>query len=224
MWREPLNFWNNLWHTTKVEEMRQEVIVEKHTPHYVFIHGANQTKNSWNYIVSKLEPTAYTLLEYNTNETFSNNLEKLHDHIRHLDNIVFVGHSLGGIYAIHLYDRMTEETIGGITLSTPYGGSRTADFVKYMVPSYNLFREIGPKSTPIVMANMISIQVPWTQVVTTRGSVPWHGKDNDGVITIESMTSRKDVTYVHMLENHYEVLAVDETVNIIKEKVKCLKF
>lgn len=223
MWREPLNFWNNLWHTPKVEEVRREG-VEEPTPHFVFIHGANQTRKSWNYILSQLKPKSYTLLEYDTNLKFCDNLEELHTNIRQLEKIVFVGHSLGGIYATHLYDRMIDETIGGITLSTPYGGSKTADFVKYMVPSYNLFREIGPKSIPINMTKLISIRVPWTQVVTTRGGVPWHGKDNDGVVTAESMMARDDIEYVMLSENHYEVLASDDTVNIIKDRVECLKF
>lgn len=226
MWREPLNFWSNLFREPKVEEVRQSVEdkTTTPTPHYVFIHGANQTRRSWNYILSKLEPTSYTLLEYNTNIKFEDNLEELHNNIRHLENIFFVGHSLGGLYSLHLYDRMADVTLGGVTLSTPYGGSKTADYVKYMVPSYSLFREIGPRSIPITLGKLINIKVPWRQVVTTSGSVPWHGKDNDGVVTTESMMSRDDIKYTQISVNHYEILAIDETVEIIKQEVRCLKF
>lgn len=224
MWKEPFNFWNNMFREPKVEEVRPELTKEEKSPHFIFIHGANQTRKSWNYILSKLEPKSYTLLEYNTNIKFTDNLEELYCNIRHLENVFFIAHSLGGIYATHLYDRMPDVTLGGVTISTPYGGSRTADYVKYMVPSYNLFKEIGPKSVPISMSRLIDIKVPWTQIVTTRGGVPWHGKDNDGVVTIESMMARNDVKYVHISENHYEVLASDDTVDIIHNEVKCLKF
>lgn len=226
MWREPINFWNNFFREPKVEEVIgvEENKTTEPTPHYVFIHGANQTRKSWNYILSKLEPTSYTLLEYNTNIKFTDNLEELHVNIRHLENIFFVGHSLGGIYALHLYDRMSNVTLGGVTISTPYGGSKTADYVKYMVPSYSLFKEIGPKSLPITLLNLIDIKVPWRQIVTTSGSVPWHGKDNDGVVTVESMMARNDVKYTQLPVNHYEILATDETIEIIKQEVRCLKF
>lgn len=200
------------------EEVIKEPSIQDNTPqpHYVFIHGANQTRKSWNYIVEKLDPQSYTLLEYDTNKKFFDNLEKLHDEISHLENIIYLGHSLGGIYAVHLYERMKDKVVGGITISTPHGGSRTADYVKYMVPSYNLFKEIGPKSPPISEALKIKISVPWYQIVTTRGNVPWHGADNDGVVTVPSMTVRNDMFYHTIEENHYEILACDETVEFIK--------
>lgn len=224
MWKEHFNFWKHLWSKPEVEEVRTDPEPEVKHPHYIFIHGANQSKNSWNYVVSQLKPKSYTLLEYDTNKRFADNVEELYSHIAHLEDVIFVGHSLGGIYALHLYDRMPRRTLCGVTISSPYGGSKTADYVKYMVPSYTLFKEIGPRSLPITMSKMIKIDIPWTQIVTTRGSVPWHGKDNDGVVTVESMMDRDDTKYVHVAATHYEILVTEATVDTIKKEVECLEF
>jgi pimeloyl-ACP methyl ester carboxylesterase len=189
------------------------------TPHLVFIHGANQSDRSWNYIIDKLAPENYTAINYSSQTPFFENLRTITAELSGLTNIFFISHSLGGIYAVHLYDTLKQNVLGGVSISTPYHGSRTADFIKYMIPTYSLFREIGPYSPPISLSNDINISVPWAQVVTTRGSVPWHCGRNDGVVTYDSMTYRSDVSYFEVAENHYEVLASPETVKIILDRL-----
>ena len=204
----------------EINEPIVEEIVTKSYPHYVFIHGANQSALCWNYIITKLEltPDDYTALEYSSVSKFNDNLKRLSSELAAIDGDVFiVAHSLGGIYAVHLYEHHPEKIIGAITISTPYGGSKTADIVKYMVPSYSLFREIGPKSLPIASAHIVDINIPWTQLVSTQGAVPWHGHHNDGVVTFGSMRFRTDIDYVDLPVNHYEILAYEKTVELIKK-------
>jgi predicted alpha/beta hydrolase family esterase len=215
-----INFWN--WfqkdNTVSIEiESPVEDIIQDNN-HYVFIHGANQSRVCWNYVIRSLEPNKYTTLEYDTNNKFYYNLDSLSEKLETLDGDLFlVGHSLGGVYGLHLYNMFKHKFNGAVTVSTPYGGSRTADWAKYMVPSYNLFREIGVRSKPIASLKDISIEIPWTQIVTTRGGAPWHGGANDGVVTYDSMTLRDDMQYIEVAENHYEILASDDTVEIIKK-------
>lgn len=215
-----LNFWN--WTKRDDEKIIEiespvEEIVED-TNHYLFIHGANQSRLSWNYIIHELKPKNYTTLEYNTNNRFFDNLEMLSEQIANIDAKMFiVGHSLGGVYGLHLYNLHKDKFKGAVTASTPYGGSRTADWAKYMVPGYPLFKEIGVRAKPIAELKNIKIEIPWTQIVTTRGATPWHGGANDGVVTYDSMTVRDDMRYIEVAENHYEILACDDTVEIIKK-------
>lgn len=207
-----------------IESKPEQPIIEvkKKQPHIVFIHGAGATNRSWNYILEKLNPDSYTLLNYDVNHRFKYNLAKLSMKFNKLpyDDIVLVTHSMGGVYGLHLYSIYQHKINKAISLATPFGGSRTADYVKYLVPSYILFREVGTRSQAIVDGHKVEIKIPWLQVVTTDGEVPWHADGNDGVVTIESQKHREDMQIIELPINHHEILISDETVNIIKQTLK----
>ena len=115
-----------------------------------FIHGANQSSNSWNYIRERLNHSNEILIDYSSTQPFYNNLNHMVEKIG--NNPVFVvGHSLGGIYALHLLKHCN--VIGGVSISTPFRGSSAADWAKYLVPQYQIFRDIGRRAKPIVEGN-----------------------------------------------------------------------
>ena len=66
----------------------------------VYIHGANATAQSWNYIQCKCGEGI--TVSYDSALGFKNNLTRITEELSILDEIEFVAHSLGGIYAIHL--------------------------------------------------------------------------------------------------------------------------
>ena len=113
---------------------------------------------------------------------------------------------------------MLFRSVGGVSISTPFRGSSTADWAKYIVPSYPLFRDIGRKSDPIKQANEIELDIPWTQIVSTTGSVPYHNGPNDGVVTLASMTHRTDMELVEVQHTHYETMCADSVSEIIKDR------
>lgn len=127
-----------------------------------------------------------------------------------------VGHSLGGLYALHLVQHVN--IVGAVSISTPFRGSSAADWAKYIVPNFPLFREVGRNAPPIVEAEKISINIPWTQIVSTRGTVPYLRNPNDGVVTRESMRHRSDVECVDVPHTHYEVVCSDIVAKIIKQQ------
>lgn len=190
-------------------------------PYIVFIHGAGATNRSWNYILDKLQPDNYTMLSYDVNHRFKYNLAKMSLKLNKIprQDIVLVTHSMGGVYGLHLYSIYSHKIQQVFSLATPFGGSRTADYVKYLVPSYILFKEAGTKSAAIVDGHKIEIDIPWTQIVTTDGEVPWHADGNDGVVTVDSQTHRDDMEHIHLPVNHHEVLVSSEVVDIIKSKI-----
>jgi pimeloyl-ACP methyl ester carboxylesterase len=201
-------------------EVINEPEVQPKTP-MVFIHGANQSSYSWNYIREKLNHSNEILIDYSSMNRFYDNLDSM---IRQIgDTPVFVvGHSLGGIYALHLLKHCN--VVGGVTISTPFRGSSAADWAKFIVPQYPLFKDVGRRSKPIVEANSIPITVPWTQVVSTTGSVPYLNEANDGVCTIGSMEHRKDdMKCVRVEHTHYEVMCSNTVVGIIKNSYNKIK-
>ena len=189
----------------------------------VYIHGASATAESFTHIRQFVrdefeEPDI--MLEYQSDDGFYNNLGKMKGKLDDAERLFFISHSLGGIYALHLANHYRDTTHGGISLSTPYGGSHEADFARYFLPFNKLMKDIGPMSEPMREARYLSAPPNWTQVVTTVGQSPWIVDPNDGVVTLKSMRARTDVEHVEVPVNHYEVVLSDKVVQLILERVR----
>ena len=185
----------------------------------VYVHGASATEESFNYIRSRLPFNSYSI-KYDSANGFDHNLVTMLDQLKDMKDIFFVAHSLGGIYALHLSAKISKQILGAVTLSTPYGGSESADYVKYFLPFSRLLRDIGPSSWPIRQADSIEIKHPWTNVVTVRGSSPWMTQPNDCVVTIKSQKHHEEnMELIEIDFNHYEVVLSEQVVTIIKDRL-----
>lgn len=187
----------------------------------VYIHGASATSESFNYIKSKLGNGID--INYDSRNGFENNLNQILEQLKSINEIVFIAHSLGGIYSLHLANAIPDNVKGAITLSTPYGGAEVADYAKYFLPFSRLMRDIGPSSWVMKQAQSIKIQHPWTNIVSVKGQSPFMHEPNDGVVTIASQKHHKDMELVEVDCNHYEVVLSDEVIKLIKERVKKFK-
>ena len=187
----------------------------------VYIHGANATSESFNYIRNKLGSGID--INYDSRNGFENNLKDMQATLDGQTDLVFVAHSLGGIYSLHLANSMPNAVKGAITLSTPYGGAAAADYAKYFLPFSRLMRDIGPSSWAMKQADKIKIQHPWTNVVTVKGQSPFMHEPNDGVVTIASQRHHADMELIEVDFNHYEVVLSDVVVGLIQERVKKFK-
>jgi len=189
----------------------------------VYIHGASATAESFTHIrqfVRDHFEHPDIALEYKSAEGFERNLENMKSSLIEADCLFFISHSLGGIYSLHLADHYKNITLGGVSLSTPYGGSKEADFARYFLPFNQLMKDIGPMSRPMAQAHQLPAPNNWTQIVTTVGESPWINDPNDGVVTIESMKSRSDFEIVELPLNHYEVVISNQVVEIILDRLK----
>lgn len=192
----------------------------------VYIHGANASSESFNFIRDHVRGYDEILIDYNTETSFSKNLDQMCAVLDSFtDPIFFIAHSLGGIYALHLYQKYSSRVKGAVTMSTPYGGIKIADLAKYFMPFNQLLRDVGATSQPIVDAGKVKIgkTIGWTQLITTKGNVPWINEPNDCVVAISSMETRKDFELIHMDRNHYEVVISYHTVDIINSKLALVK-
>jgi pimeloyl-ACP methyl ester carboxylesterase len=190
-------------------------------PRIVWLHGAGQSSTSFNYLRMVLPNWPATLIDYSSENCFYDNLDLIHDSVCSKEPLFVIGHSLGGIYGLHLTQHCN--VVGGISIGTPFNGSTIADWAKYIVPSYPLFKDVGPKSRPITQANKIKINIPWTQIVSTTGTVPYLKFPNDGVVTVESMEQRKnDMECIHVKNTHYEVMCSDDVAHIIQQRYEAL--
>lgn len=184
-------------------------------PTVVWLHGANQTELSFAYLRSQCVFNKEIAVNYSSLNRFYDNLDEIVNKLTSVGPIFVVGHSLGGLYGLHLTQRV--DVVGGVSISTPFNGSSTADWAKYMVPSYALFRDIGRRSPPVQNAADIVLTVPWTQVVTTAGSVPYLEGPNDGVVTVQSMRYRNDMQHIEVPHTHYEGVCSNTVADIVSK-------
>ena len=183
----------------------------------IWVHGANHSGLSFQYLRSLTRFKNELVVEYDTSHKFEDNLEMLHNNILKVKGPYFmIGHSLGGLYALHLTTHV--DVAGAVSISTPFAGSWTADWARFFVPTYQLFRDVGRRSIPIKESQNIKLTVDWTQIVSTKGNEPYHGGQNDGVCTIKSMKSRKDMELIEVPHTHFEVMCSDLVVEIILER------
>ncbi len=182
----------------------------------IWLHGANQTSLSFRYLQTKTQFSKEIMVNYSSMDKFYDNLDMITEQCQNRGPHFVVGHSMGGLYALHLTKYL--RVVGGVSISTPFRGSSTADWAKYIVPSYPLFRDIGKRSDPIKQANEIELNIPWTQIVSTTGSVPYHNGPNDGVVTIASMSHRSDMEYIDVAHTHYETMCSDQVAEIVAER------
>ncbi len=189
----------------------------------VYIHGASATAESFTHIRQfvkahyKKEPDF--LLEYSSRNGFDNNLAEMKEQIKDAKRLFFISHSLGGIYSLYLANHYKDKTLGGVSLSTPYGGSKEADFARYFLPFNQLMRDIGAISGPLYESRFLDAPVNWTNIVTTAGHSPWIHNENDGVVTLDSMKFRKDFELLEVKLNHYEVIISNKIVELILERI-----
>jgi hypothetical protein len=122
-----------------------------------------------------------------------------------------------------LANAMPDQVLGAVTLSTPYGGAKVAEFAQFFLPFSRLMRDIGPRSWAMKQADRIKIQHPWTNIVTTAGNSPFVMGNNDGVVTIASQKFHANMELVEVDLNHYEVVLSEQVVALIKERVKKFK-
>lgn len=185
----------------------------------VYIHGASATAESFNHIREHVS-CQDVCFEYDSKNGFAENLKIMAEKLKEYNKVFFVAHSLGGIYALHLAEMFPNKTIGAVTLSTPYGGSRAADYVKYFLPFSRLLRDIGPNSEPMEKINKIKIKWPWCNIITTSGASPFLTEPNDGVVTIESMMHLSDkMETINVSLNHYEVVISNQVIEMINDRL-----
>jgi pimeloyl-ACP methyl ester carboxylesterase len=185
----------------------------------VYIHGNRATSSCFNHIRSRITGHPETMLDYDSATGFYRNHEQMMAQLDAKEDIFFVAHSLGGIHALHLAHHLGERVAGGVTMSTPYGGSAAASVMACFMPFSQLMKDIRPTDRPIVEGSRMEAPNGWTNIVTVAGASPFMLEPNDGVITFESMRHRKDIHLVDVDSNHFEVVLNTHAIDVIERRI-----
>lgn len=185
----------------------------------IYIHGANSSPLSFNYISFNLPNFDPIYIQYDTHwkvedtvsEIIEANLEK------ETEKVVLVGHSLGGIIAALISQKIPEKVDKLVTLSTPFLGSKSADYLKWIIPHYLLFRQISTKNKLLAELKSKGAVVPTLNIATHGVQSPLFGnKASDGVITLFTQMGFPRAKNVQFKLNHFEVLLSNDVLEEIQ--------
>jgi pimeloyl-ACP methyl ester carboxylesterase len=192
-----------------------------------FIHGANASPASFNHIKKELELDPelndynFVDITYDCQEDLKSIVSVLAASAPKNKQFYMVGHSLGGVLAAAVSQKIKQFELpvslrGVVSLASPFGGSESADYLRWMYPHYYLFRSISTQSRIITDVKAVGAVVPTLSIVTTSGNNPLFPSANDGVVTVASQRALPKATYIEMPYNHFEILVSKETVDHIK--------
>ena len=186
----------------------------------LYIHGANMSPVSFTLIQTTMGSHKAVTPQYSIEKPLEKNLKRIAQLARKEfkdRQFDIISHSLGGIIAILLLK--TRLDIGKIvTISTPLGGSEAAASLRFMYPTYQLYKDIDPSSDIIKKANNMKLTVPVLSIVTTGGNstIPFMSEENDTIVTVASQTASDNPEYYYADLNHFEVLMSKEVAYKIK--------
>ena len=188
----------------------------------VYLHGHGASADSFNFIRSQVVGHADICLEYDSKNGFDANIAAMVDRLKGAADVFIIAHSLGGLYALHLADRLGEGVIGAVTMATPYGGSGSALALNLFSPQ-QIYKDIHPGARPITHGRRIDLcKRPWTAIVTTLGHSHLMMAANDGVVTRDSMRDRRDAIFVEVESNHHEVIQSRHSVKVITTAISAV--
>jgi len=190
-------------------------------PNILYLHGANMSDVGFTYIKSVLGKHKYVSPEYSIHTPLKNNIEEISNivHKKFKKPVTIISHSLGGIIAVELY-RAGLPIKKIVTLSTPFGGSTSADKLRWFYPAYQLFDDIRTNGGIIQRLKEFHVDIPMLSFITTAGHSPVIDGDNDGVVTIESQNILAGPEYVEVTLNHFEILLSESVAKQIKSFIK----
>lgn len=189
------------------------------TKNLVVIHGLNSTSHSFNYILEKFEPDwpgKVTLVNYDSHRPLREILEQVKRQLPKSDDLVLVGHSLGGVVAVLLAHDMADFISHVITISSPIGGSKAAIALQWLPNSPPILHDITPGS-PYIKLAQTKPSCPVRSIITTGGHLPTSGEPNDSVVTVASQKASPATKKAEVRASHFEGLMHPVTMKWLKD-------
>lgn len=183
-----------------------------------YVHGANSSPVSFNYITSKLPKHTSRPFSYGPEESLDDISQRLVEAIQSSKGKVsLIGHSLGGIVAFLAAFGIKDKVDKIVTMSTPFGGVKYANTLKMFFPKYLLLKQLHTGSDHIHHVLKHDVIVPTLTLISTSGHVPLIAEPNDGVVEISSQAALRNATAQEIELNHFEILLSPDTVKHIRK-------
>lgn len=201
----------------------------------VYVHGALSTKRSFEYIAERLPRAtlhsspiveqaffSYDIKAEPANDSAAR-LAKLIKSVKSNDEVTLIAHSYGGVLSVEAARLLaTVRPLKVISMSTPYGGSSIASFLKVLKPASTMFDNIGRYNSFMREFSAKSLPCRVRGLVTVAGSAEWIAEDNDGVVSVASQrhfAADPNWSGADVALNHFEVLLSPIVVGLIGKEL-----
>ena len=184
-----------------------------------YIHGLNSSSKIFNHIHSQLPEHDSLFLDYNTSHSIEESYSFIISKLNEDEPLSIVSHSLGGLIAYLIATRDNKIKIDKlVTLSSPFGGSDHARFLKWIYPGYKILNDLSPRSNIINEINQSQLKkTKMISLISTHGSIPLISEENDGVVTIKSQQASLAKKKIDIQANHFEIVQDIKTIHEIKK-------
>lgn len=189
-------------------------------PIIVYLHGLNCTHRTWNFISQNLPEHNAIILDYKSTSRVEDSYASIISKIPKNTDVIIIAHSLGGLLGHLITTRKNDiNVVKLITMSTPFGGSMIASFLRWIYPNYHVLKDITPscKITKEVKNGIIPCE--FISFITTEGGTPYISGHNDGVVTISSQTAIESTSKIFVDVNHFEIIQDPRVVDVIRDLV-----
>lgn len=194
----------------------------KNTPYLVVLHGLNSTCNSFNYILSELEHPSDRILKINyaSHQSLIKSVFAITAQLSYTEDIILIGHSLGGVLAMILAHAGSHRVKKVITISSPLGGSKAAIFAQWIMKDVDVLRDITPYSPLIKLIEHTQAPCPVLSIISTSGGLHGAKEPNDSIVTVASQKALLYAKHVQIEANHFEILLMNETVQAVRDFIE----
>jgi alpha/beta superfamily hydrolase len=130
--------------------------------------------------------------------------------------VTLIGHSLGGVIAAIIAADFPDRVEKLVTISAPLNGSRAAMALRWMPGSLPIIHDIVPTSSIINRCAELDLSLPTLSIISTGGHMATSSEPNDSVVSLASQRGLQFGQKVEIDANHFEVLMIKETVDVIR--------
>ena len=176
----------------------------------IAIHGAWSSSVSFNHLRSQIKGTWQALDYDHASDSIWDIIQRSNEMITKPS--VVIGHSLGGIAALHTHDNPWVQ--GMITLASPLSGL-DLNLLQIYLSRSKLITQIANDTQLIRDMKRRQYSKPVMHLVANRGFNPFIYEDSDGVLPRKIQTGWHCGEVVSIETNHYEILQHPDTVRSI---------
>jgi len=188
------------------------------------IPGAYSSPITWAYFKKEMpEEIEKIYLDYNPELPIEDIVKSFEKKLKDVeDDIILVGHSLGGILALSLAQRC-KKISKVVTVATPFGGIFISRWMIwpswFFTPLNSLWRNTHPDNKMLKRIRNREPRVPATCfVVETKNSTMWF-EPSDGVVTVHSQSVLEDKKNI----NHKKIYCTHADSILHQDVIDCIK-
>lgn len=183
-----------------------------------YVHGLNSSHRSFAYLTQNLPDHNIVKINYDSHRPLSESILEVRKQLPK-GQLTIVGHSLGGLISTLLVadepDRFTEL----VTISSPLGGSKAANYMRWMPGHPPILEHITPSSSLILRIATLQTEIPTLCIISTGGHLPTSGEPNDSIVTVLSQKALLFGKKVEVKANHFEVLMHERTIELVSKHI-----